>query len=687
MTTRVWTVRLESTSYTIALEPGGRWLDLVAWGPHGIEDGPSPLANSGGVPGLTDADAAPVEYSPRGLRPFSGADLIIGPVGGPHESWWAFDGQDEGEGLRLAFRDEVTGLRAVLCYAAVPGTDVLRRWVEITNGGPDVLEIERLGSAGFCVPTGTSGARLTYLTGQWCQEFQRRELVLPAGRLSLDSRFGIPGLTYVPWLAVQDAGVPDGPAWGVSLAWSGSWQIDADIEPSGITRIRAGRLPFPGPLRLEPGGRMSTPEVVLASSVDGIGGLAKAWHDYDRVLAGDRRGPRKVLYNSWEATSWAVNGDRQLELARLAAEVGAELFVVDDGWFTGRDDDTGGLGDWEPAPEKFAGGFGAFVDQVRSLGLDFGLWIEPESVSPKSRLFAEHPDWVYHLEGRPSTLIRNQLLLDVGREDVFEFLRDMLSRMLKDYPISYLKWDINRPATERGRPGWPAADLDAEHVGNYHRLLDHVRTEFPHVTLEACGGGGARTDLATVARADVLWPSDNTAPLDRLTIQEGFLLAHAPHLLSSWVTDAPGMFDPRPRSLKFRFVTAMAGVLGIGADLSTWSAERRLEAAEYVALYKEIRDVIQHGEVDQLAGPREPTCAVQYAWKDTVVVLAWSTGVLDGTPHVAGRPTRVHLRGLDAAASYVDRSGARYSGAHLTHAGLPLAWSAEHDADVVVLGR
>jgi len=677
-----WTVRMATTSYTVALEPGGRWLELVAWGPPGVEDGPSPLANTGRAHFITEADAAPVEYAPRGLRPFGGADLIVGAAGEARESWWRFDGEESGPGdLRLAFLDEMTGLRAVLCYRAEPGTDVLVRWVEFANTGSATLEFERLDSAGVCVPTGQSGARLTYLTGQWAQEFQRREVCLPAGRLELESRLGVPGHAYVPWLAVQDAADPDGPAWGVSLAWSGSWRIDADIEPSGITRVRAGRLPHPGPLPLEPGERLSTPEVALASSVDGLGGLARVWHSYDRLLTGDRlRRPRKVLYNSWEATEFAVKGASQLELARAAAGIGVELFVVDDGWFVGRDDDTGGLGDWTPEQSSFEGGFGAFVGEVRALGLDFGLWVEPEAVSPKSRLYAEHPDWVYRIDGRPSTLIRNQLLLDLGREDVYEFLRSTLDGLLTEYPISYLKWDMNRPATERGRPG--AVDLDGAHVANYHRLLDFLRSNHPDVTVEACSGGGARTDLATIARTDLVWPSDNTGPLDRLGIQEGFLLAHAPHLLSSWVTDSPGVFDPRPRSLRFRFVTAMAGVLGIGADLSRWDAARLGEAAELVALYKEIRDVVHTGDVRLLAD------AVQYVSGDTVVVLAWNKGNLDGAPLVPGRSARVPLRDLDPSSSYVDRtSGARYSGAHLLHAGLPFDWTLTFDADVVVLER
>ena len=687
MTTR-WTVPLATTSYTVALGPGERWLELVAWGPHGVEDGPSPVANTGREHFITAADAAPVEYAPRGLRPFSGADLVVGPVGEARESWWKFDGEDTGAGdLRLAFLDEVTGLRAVLCYRAEPGTDVLARWVELTNGGTSALEIERLDSAGVCVPTGLSGARLTYLTGQWEQEFQRREVLLRAGRLELESRLGVPGHAYVPWLAVQDAGAADGPAWGVSLAWSGSWRIDAEIEPSGITRVRAGRLPHPGPLVLEPGGRISTPEVALASSVSGLDGLARVWHGYDRLLAGERFSrPRPVLYNSWEATEFSVDSRRQLELASIAADLGVELFVVDDGWFIGRDDDMGGLGDWTPEHSSFEGGFGAFIDEVRILGLDFGLWVEPESVSPKSRLYAEHPDWVYHLDGRPSTLIRNQLLLDLGREDVYEFLRDMLDGLLTEYPISYLKWDMNRPATERGRPGAGVVDLDGAHVANFHRLLDFLRAKHPDVTVEACSGGGARADLATIARTDLVWPSDNTGPLDRLAIQDGFLLAHAPHLLSSWVTDTPGVFDPRPRSLKFRFVTAMAGVLGIGADLSRWDAGQLSEAAELVGFYKGIRHIIHTGEVYRLAGAREATAAVEYLGEGTVVVLAWSTGVLDGAPLVPGRSSRIPLQGLEPGSSYVDRSTRTvYSAAHLTHVGLPVDWTRDNDAEVFVL--
>jgi alpha-galactosidase len=325
--------------------------------------------------------------------------------------------------------------------------------------------------------------------------------------------------------------------------------------------------------------------------------------------------------------------------------------------------------------------------------MDFGLWVEPEAVSPASALYAEHPDWVYRIEGRPQTLVREQLLLDLGRLDVQDFVIGTLDRLLDTYDISYLKWDMNRPPTERGRPGGGAVedqDLDADHVAGYLRVLDHLRDRHPRVTVEGCAGGGGRIEHATISRTDVVWPSDNTAPLDRLAIQYGYLHAHAPHTMSSWVTDAPGVFDPRPRSLAFRFVLAISGVLGIGADIRAWSAGQRAEAAGWIARYKDVRDVIHHGEARLLGGPADPSCGVQYEEPDggRVVVTAWSTGRLDGAPLVPGRAARLRLRGLAPGAVYTDNAtGTRYSGAYLLHSGLPFAWTAGHDAELTVLAR
>ncbi|MFE0352566.1 alpha-galactosidase [Streptomyces nigra] len=687
MTHPRWTLRTEHTTYTVRLSQDGPWAELDAWGPAGVEDGPSALDWSHRTHFVTPADAAPAEYLPYGLRPFTGAELVAAALDGERGSWWEFTGAEESEGaLRLAFTDDVLGLRTVLCYETVPGTDVILRWTEHT--ATRELRLERLDSAAVNVPV-TAGARLTYLTGQWSQEFQRTQLHLTRGTFTMGSTQGVPGHAYAPWLAVQDGTPGDGPAYGVALEWAGNWHITAEAEPGGAIRVRAGRVPHEGAVVLTPGTTLTTPRLACAFSADGLDGLSRVWHRYERRLAGYRlHRPRKVLYNSWEATGFDVDAAGQLELAKVAADIGAELFVVDDGWFTGRADDTGGLGDWHPDPAAFPHGFDRFVEDVRGLGLDFGLWVEPEAVSPGSRLHTEHPDWVYRVEGRPARLVRNQLLLDLGRPDVQDFVIGTLDRLLGTYAVDYLKWDMNRPPTERGRPGAGAVDLDAEHVAGYLRVLDHLRTAHPHVTVEGCAGGGGRVDHLTLARTDVVWPSDNTAPLDRLSIQYGFLHAHAPHVMSSWVTDAPGVFDPRPRSLAFRFVNAMCGVLGIGADLRAWSPEERAEATRWIARYKEVRDVVHHGEARLLGSPDEPACGVQYDAGERTVVAALSTGRLDGAPLVPGRPARLRLRGLDPAARYRDTAtGTTYGGAHLLHYGLPFAWSAGHDADLVVLTR
>ncbi|MFJ6181669.1 alpha-galactosidase [Streptomyces sp. NPDC092295] len=693
-----WLLRTENTTYAVRLAGRGRWAELDAWGPHGAETGPSPFEHPHRTHFLTPADAAPAEYIPHGLRPFTGADLVARRPGGERGVWWTFDtaAHDGDHALRLDFTDEELGLRTALHYETVPGTDVILRWTELACTGDEGLRLERLDSAAVNIPV-AGGARLTYLTGQWSQEFQRTQLELTRGRFEMASTQAVPGHAYAPWLAVQDASEPDGgntPTYGIALEWSGNWHMAADAEPGGAVRVRAGRVPHEGSLLLAPGATLTTPRLACAFSPEGLDGLARVWHTYERRLSGERlHRPRKVLYNSWEATGFDVDAADQLELATIAAEMGTEVFVVDDGWFTGRHDETGGLGDWHPDPVNFPDGFDTFIDRVRATGMDFGLWIEPEAISPRSALYAEHPEWVYRVDGRPATLVREQLLLDLGREDVQDFVIATLDRLLGEHAIGYLKWDMNRPPTERGRPGTVPVeeqDLDAAHVAGYLRVLDHLRGHHPRVTVEGCAGGGGRIEHATLARTDVVWPSDNTAPLDRLAIQYGYLHAHAPHTMSSWVTDSPGVFDPRPRSPAFRFVTAMAGVLGIGADIRTWPAERRAEAARWVARYKEIRDVLHHGEVRLLNTPSDPCCGVQYdaPGGDRTVVTAWNTGRLDGAPLVPGRPARLRLRGLDRTAHYTDQdTGTVYSGAHLTQYGLPFAWTAQYDAELVVLVR
>ncbi|GAA3107745.1 alpha-galactosidase [Kribbella aluminosa] len=636
-------MRGTTTSYVVGVPEHGRWAQLVAWAPG---DGGAPVEVVGTEHFVPRADVEPLEYAVRGVRYTSPVELVVSGLDGSDELrplfTEVFESADE---LQLVFVDEV---RLVLHYRMVG--DVVERWVSVANEGTDQLVLHRHDSAAFVVPVGNT---VKYLWGEWNSEFQQASVTLPRGRFVIGSSQGITGHTYSPFLAT-DGDV----TYGVQLAWSGSWEMSAEVDTTGLLRIQAGRTASSLGLRLGPGETWVSPKAVGTCSAEGADGLARVFHSYERGLSRGRT--PHVLYNSWFATEFDIRAEHQLELARRAAGIGVETFVVDDGWFVGRSDDTGGLGDWEVDPAKFPGGLDGFISDLRGLGLGFGLWIEPESVSPRSRLAVEHPEWILRTAGREPVLIRNQLLLDLSRDDVAEFVWGTLDRLLSAYDITYLKWDANRPRLDAGDV---RRDVDGLVVANLYSVLDRLRVQHPGVYVEGCAGGGARVDLGMVARVDTLWPSDNTAPLDRLRIQEGFRTGFAPQLMSSWVTDAVGTHDGRERSLDFRFRVAMAGVLGIGADLSRWTDDQLRIAARHIAQYKGFRDLVANGNVYGL------THGVQYVGDRRSVVLLWETGDGNVRGTLPTRPRRVPLAGLDPAKNY--RVGDQtYPGSYLLQVGI-----------------
>ncbi|WP_432880002.1 alpha-galactosidase [Kribbella sp. CA-245084] len=652
---RTWTLRGTTTSYVVGVPAHGQWAQLVAWGPH---EGLAPVEIVGTEHFVPRADVEPLEYAVRGVRYTARVDLVVSGPGRTDEFRPVFVDAREDDHLELEFVDTI---RLVLHYRMVG--DVLERWVSVRNDGTDELTLHRHDSAGFVVPGGNT---IKYLWGEWNSEFQQASVTLPRGRFTIGSAQGITGHSYSPFLAT-DGDI----AYGVQLAWSGSWEMTADVDTTGLLRVQAGRTSSSQGLRLAPGETWESPKAVGACSAEGSDGLARAFHDYQRSQS--RKRTPHVLYNSWFATEFDIRAEHQLELARRAASIGVETFVVDDGWFVGRSDDTGGLGDWEVDPAKFPDGLDGFIGQLKDIGLAFGLWIEPESVSPSSQLAAEHPEWILRTAGQEPVLVRNQLLLDLSRDDVTEFIWDTLDRLLSTYDISYLKWDANRPRLDSGDQ---RRDLDGRVVANLYLILDRLRAQHPDVFVEGCAGGGARVDLGMAARVDTLWPSDNTAPLDRLRIQEGFRTGFAPHLMSSWVTDAIGTHDGRERSLDFRFHVAMAGVLGIGADLSRWSDEQLKTATRHIEQYKGFRELIADSKVYGLAA------GVQYVGATRSVVFLWETGDGNVRGTLPTRPRRVPLAGLDPAKNY--RVGSEtYSGSYLLQVGVAFDGPADSQCLIV----
>ncbi|MFG2344278.1 alpha-galactosidase [Streptomyces phaeochromogenes] len=684
---RTWLLSGPASSYALRLGEDDALLHLH-WGPRiALADADALAAGPGPEYWAFEAtldghEEYPVEGGPRFVRP-----ALSVRTDERRGTEWSFETYEaDGDELRLRFSD--SGLGITLHYRMRAGTDVVERWVTLANEGP-ALEVLRADSAAWTLPH-RDGWRLSQLHGRWAAESRLVRSELTYGEKVIGSRRGHTSHQHLPWVALDADGAATeerGEVYGCALAWSGTWRIAVAQLPDARVQITGGvGYDDSGLLRLEQGESFVTPVFAGLWSDGGFGGASRAWHAYQHAyVIPDADEHRPVLYNSWEATEFDISEEQQGALARRAAAMGVELFVVDDGWFGARTSDRAGLGDWTPNPDRFPAGLKPLADEVHALGMQFGIWVEPEMVNPDSELYRAHPDWVQFQPGRKRTELRNQLVLNLAREDVQEYLWEQLDTLLSSAPIDYVKWDFNRCFTDAGWPGeaYPQR-LWVDHVHALYRLLDRLRAAHPGVAFESCSGGGGRIDLGIMARTDQVWTSDNTDPLDRLAIQHGFSQVHPARAMAAWVTDSPNdQLNGRASSLRFRFVSAMAGVLGVGGDLTRWSDEELAEARTWVELYKEIRPVVQGGDLYRLRAPEGGLSAVQYSRDGEVVVLAWLQAQHYGEPVAP-----VRLRGLDPAAAYEClETGEVHRGAVLLHHGLRTGLRGDLDAAVFRLRR
>ncbi|SEP58650.1 alpha-galactosidase [Streptomyces sp. yr375] len=688
---RTWLLSGPTSSYALHLTEADELVHLH-WGPGiALVDAealaalpPSARGASFESP-LDGREEYPVEGGPRFVRP-----ALSVRTAERRGTEWTFetyetDGADEagGDGLRLRFRD---GGLAVTLHYRMRG-DVVERWTTLRNDGEEPVELLRADSATWTLPE-RDDWRLSQLHGRWAAESRLTRSPLTYGEKVIGSRRGHTGHQHLPWVALDtDATEERGEVYGCALGWSGSWRIAVAQLPDARVQITGGAgYDDSGLLRLAAGESFSTPVFAGLWSDAGFGGASRTWHAYQRAhVIPDAGQDRPVLFNSWEATYFDISEEQQATLARRAAAIGVELFVVDDGWFGTRTGDHAGLGDWRPNPDRFPNGLKPLADQVHGLGMQFGIWVEPEMVNPDSELYRAHPDWVQFQPGRKRTEFRNQLVLNLAREDVQEYLWEQLDTLLSSAPVDYVKWDFNRCFTDAGWPDDPYPQrLWVDHVRALYALLDRLRAAHPGVAFESCSGGGGRIDLGIMSRTDQVWTSDNTDPLDRLDIQHGFSQIHPARVMAAWVTDSPNtQLNGRASSLRFRFVSAMAGVLGVGGDLSEWSEADLAEAREWVDLYKEIRPLVQHGDLYRLRPPAGGLSAVQYVRGDEAVVLACLQVQRFGEPVPALR-----LRGLDPTSSYEClETGEVHRGAVLLHHGLRTGLRGDLDAMVIRLRR
>jgi len=558
--------------------------------------------------------------------------------------------QVTGETLTITLKDDHYPVRVLLTYTVHAVTDMIERRATVINDGDSPVSIERLFSAQWHLPYGDQ-YRLTHVTGRWNDEMHLRRELLVQGIKVLDSRRLTTSHHHNPWFAV-DRGAADedsGEVWFGVLAWSGNWAIQAEVDEFVSTRVNIGINDWDFALRLAAGESFESPATLAGYTRDGFGAASRHLHDHIRdTVIPHGHDLHKVLYNSWEATTFNVDEESQAVLAEIAAGMGIELFVMDDGWFHGRNHDHAGLGDWWADATKFPNGLNPLIARVNALGMAFGLWLEPEMVNPDSDLYRAHPDWVIHFPTRARTEARNQLILNFARPDVQDYLIALLDRLLTDHHIAFIKWDMNRNVSQ---PGWQTDDHDpreiwVRYVEGLYRVWGTLRARHPQVIWQSCSGGGGRADLAILRHADQIWVSDNTDAAARILIQDGYSHIFPANTMEAWVTDTHAAQLP----LRFRFHVSMCGSLGIGGHLLHWSAADRALAAEQIALYKDIRPLVQLGDQYRLRSPQnDGFSAVQYVAKDQ------SAGVLFAFRTHMAFPAEVPpviLRGLDPTARY-----------------------------------
>jgi alpha-galactosidase len=566
--------------------------------------------------------------------------------------------ESEADTVEIDLADAPTGLEVRLSYTVFRDLPVVARSSVIRNGGALPVRLTTAMSASLDLPD--ADWRFVHLSGTWARERHVIERRLAPGRQSVGSQRGASGYEHNPFLILcrETTDEEHGEAYGLSLVYSGNFLAEADVDARSTTRVRLGIAPDGFAWRLEPGDAFSVPEAVLTYSDAGLGALSDAYHRLYRarlVRGAWRDRPRPVLINNWEGTYFDFDEPKLLEIAAASRDLGVELFVLDDGWFGQRDDDTSSLGDWFVDRRKLPDGIDGLARKVEALGLRFGLWIEPEMVSPRSRLFAEHPDWAVGVPGRPRTEGRQQLVLDMSRPEIVDHLFGVLSDVLAGGPVSYVKWDMNRNITEPYSLALPP-DRQGEFFHRYilgvYELYARLTAAFPDILFESCASGGGRFDPGMLAFAPQTWTSDDTDAVERLRIQWGTSLVYPLSTMGAHVAAVPNHQTGRLTPLATRAAVAFFGVFGYELDPTRLTADERRAVIDQVAFYKAHREVLHDGRFVRLRSPFEgdgnETAWMSVAPDRRTAVVGFYRVLNDPVPG----PDRLRLRGLDPAASY-----------------------------------
>jgi len=621
---------------------------------------------------------------------YQGYEIVAGkqPLAGLPATYVESD--NEAETLKITLCDAKTGLEILLSYTVFQDSDAIAKSVLVKNGGDSTIRLKTVMSS--CIHLYDKDYDFVHLEGSWARERTLQKRPLMTGTMSVDSKRTTSSHHHSPFLALARpyATETQGDVYAMSFVYSGNHIEMTEVDAFDMTRAMVGINPFGFGWNLESGKEFQAPEVILTYSGEGFGTMSRTYHKLyrTRLCRGNFRDKeRPVLINNWEATYFNFNEEKIVSIAEKAKSVGVELMVLDDGWFGKRDSDNCSLGDWVVNKRKLPNGLEGLANKVTDLGMQFGLWFEPEMISENSDLYRAHPDWCLHVEGRRKTPSRFQLILDLSREDVRDYVVEAISKVLRSAPISYVKWDMNRNASEVGSNGFSKEqqmEISHRYILGVYEILERLTSAFPDVLFEGCSGGGGRFDAGMLYYFPQYWTSDDSDAIERLTIQHGTSMVMPACTMGAHVSAVPNHQVKRTTPLKTRGDVAMVGQFGYELDLNTLTDEEIEIVKAQIAKYKELRHTVHYGEMYRLKSPLEGrNCAWEYVTEEQIVLLYCTTNVRVGL----GK-TCVKLEGLDPNAKYQEKdSGVIYDGDYLMHVGLYFTDMRDYDSQLLVFNR
>lgn len=594
-----------------------------------------------------------------------------------------FKGENNADTLEVVMYDDAIDMEIRLYYIVFEEYDIIARHAVIVNRSSDAAKLYSAYSANLELPMG--GYDMIYYTGAWAQEMNmQRTRIEPGMRYEAENARGISGHQMNPFvmIASHDAAEASGEVYGLSLIYSGNHSTVAKTDQLGQLRVQQGINPMQFAWTMMPGESFTTPQSVLCFSSDGFGGISREYHKlYRNNLMRSRwtHRERPILINNWEGTYFDFNEEKLLKIAEKAKEAGIELFVLDDGWFGRRDSDNSSLGDWVPDERKLPNGIKGLAEKINALGMKFGLWFEPEMVSPDSELYRAHPDWAVHVPQRRGVTARWQYLLDLSRDEVCEYVIEAVSDILRTANVEYVKWDMNRGMSDMPYPGYAH-----EYVLGYYRIMDAITSAFPEVLFEGCCSGGGRFDPGVLAYMPQIWASDNSDAVARMKIQYSTSMCYPVSCISTHVTASPNHQNGRLTTLKTRADVAYAGTFGYELDITHATDEEMDEIKKQIAIRKQIDRLVHEGELYRLASPFEGEyCTWELVSQDKSRAFVFTCKLLSVA---SSRAPRIKLMGLDPDRQYMDKlSGRVYEGDLLMRRGLRVSYAQEDFATEILL--